>query len=435
MGLTNEFIDISKFISLTNSGLKVASFVQVKDAIIRRYKETYGEDIDVSTATADGVFINDVCLIINNILQTISTIYSNLDVNTASGMYLDILCRLSNVERRAPTKSKAYLKITNTGDADLEIPLLEEFFDKAGNTWQSLDNVTLAPDEARIITVEAETEGEVEAPAGYITNFVDAGKIATVEQEQRAIPGLSVETDSELRDRRAQSNGAMGVTVLESLYGALRNNPAIIDAKIYNATSEDITALDGVTVPAHSVYIVIRKSPGITVDDNTIGDLIYDKLTPGITTVDLHTATVQTVKQYIVTFPELGADDEFKQTLYWKECVPQHTSFTVTIKPLIAFDGNLTETATAADWKTGTFELIAKALIDYMNGLGIGFAPTAFDIQSVTAEADPLFKAKPTFLFDSTSITTPTNPDTYYDYSEYSVARGADGKYIITIGE
>ena len=65
--LQNYDVDIQNFIKFTSSGVEVASFVQIRDALINKYKDVYGNDIDLSTGTADGVFINNMALMINNI--------------------------------------------------------------------------------------------------------------------------------------------------------------------------------------------------------------------------------------------------------------------------------------------------------------------------------------------------------------------------------
>ena len=87
----NYEVDITDFIKITSAGVKIADYVQVRAALIKRYRSIYGSDIDVSTASADGIYITNLALIINNILQSVKTMYSNLDVNTANGVYLDHL--------------------------------------------------------------------------------------------------------------------------------------------------------------------------------------------------------------------------------------------------------------------------------------------------------------------------------------------------------
>ena len=71
-------------------------------------------------------------------------------------------------------------------------------------------------------------------------------------QEKDADIGSPEESDTELRARRNQSGGAAGVTVLESLLGALLNVVGIEDVKIYNNnTNAATTSADETTVDAH----------------------------------------------------------------------------------------------------------------------------------------------------------------------------------------
>lgn len=144
----NDIVKIQDFLRLTNAGLKVASFVEVRASIIDRYKAAYGTDIDVSTGTADGVFVNDLALIINNILQTIKTVYSNLDVETASGEYLDNLCALANIYRKQETASIASVEVTN-GSTEQTFTSDITFVDQAGTEWiyKNTGTLTFAPNE------------------------------------------------------------------------------------------------------------------------------------------------------------------------------------------------------------------------------------------------------------------------------------------------
>ena len=67
--LQNNIVNIDEIIKLTNAGLKIATFTQIRAALIDRYKSIYGSDIDLSTGSADGIFVNDLALIINNIFD------------------------------------------------------------------------------------------------------------------------------------------------------------------------------------------------------------------------------------------------------------------------------------------------------------------------------------------------------------------------------
>ena len=46
-------MEISNFVSFTAGGLQTATFVEVREALIARYKEVYGNDIDLSTGRSE----------------------------------------------------------------------------------------------------------------------------------------------------------------------------------------------------------------------------------------------------------------------------------------------------------------------------------------------------------------------------------------------
>ena len=131
--LQNRNVSIDEFIKFTAGGPIIADYDQIQTALINKYKEVYGYDIDLANTTADGIFVNNLALIINNILQSFKTLYSNLNINTASGVYLDNLCRLSNVTRKRATQSTADLLISATQDTTLYNGTI--FIDNTGNEW------------------------------------------------------------------------------------------------------------------------------------------------------------------------------------------------------------------------------------------------------------------------------------------------------------
>lgn len=348
--LKDRKFEIGNFVRLASAGMEVAEFVDVRDAIIKRYKEVYGSDIDLSTASADGVFINDMALIINNILQIMKSLYSNLNVDTASGVYLDALCRLANVNRMSATKSTASIIVKSLlttgdpvtfGDVDENGNVVNQitFVDKAGTEWVSDASVTLGPGESAEVKVTCTEAGPVDAPAGWINQTMLVMNLS-VTQTANAIRGSNEETDTELRQRRAQSSGANGISVLESLVGALLEVTGIDDVSIYNNnTLENATAKDGTVIAPHNIYVVIRQQKGLNIDDSTIGDLIYTKLTPGIKTTASTAVNENGIAKSYEFIPQmLGVTINYlNQFVYWKNAVA--------IKPTITAKSSLHNTS------------------------------------------------------------------------------------------
>ena len=419
--IQNDNVNINEFLQITAGGLSVASFTQIRAALVKRYQSVYGSDIDLSTGSADGIFVNDLALIINNILRTMEIFYSNLDVNTASGIYLDTLCALSNVTRKQATYSNASIQITNSTNSSvtLQDPV---FLDSANNEWVYNGTITLAANETAEVTVTCTVLGPISAPAGWITQTVDLTGI-DVEQPNDANIGSDVESDSALRARRNQSSGANGVTVLESLSGALLNISGIKDVSIYNNNSgSSITSKDSTSVAPHSIYVIIRRDPGVEIADETIGSLIHEKLTPGIQSCETgadasngidknYPYTSETFSSMII---DAGSDT------YWKECVPIAPQIEITINTMSYFS-------------TDEFDGIGKDLINYLNNLPISSNLNQTDILIETVFADPQFKNKPTYTVGAITIASATNPDTYYNYTSATYQSTGANTYKLTL--
>lgn len=433
--LKDRKFEIGNFVRLASAGMEVAEFVDVRDAIIKRYKEVYGSDIDLSTASADGVFVNDMALIINNILQVMKSLYSNLNVDTASGIYLDALCRLANVNRMGATKSTASIIITSlltTGDPvtfddtdeNGNVTNQITFVDKSGTEWVSDVSVTLGPGESAEVKVTCTESGPIDAPAGWIAQTLLVMNLK-VEQIEDAVRGSNEESDTELRQRRAQSSGANGISVLESLVGALLEVTGIDDVSIYNNnTLENATAKDGTTIAPHNMYIIVRQQNGLNIADATIGDLIYTKLTPGIkTTASTATSTNGTAKSYEFIPQMLGVTINYlNQFVYWKKAVAIKPTITAKIKPTQYFTEN-------------EFAMIAQEVYNYANNIKLGDSIDADQIFIAILEADPEFKGQRTYTVSvsNVSVASTDNPDTYYEYSTFSFNKETDGTYTLTI--
>jgi len=410
MGYLDNTRTITDFIRFTNAGVDIASFTQIRDAITTRYKEVYGQDIDltVTPTNADGIFVNDLALMVNNILQSIKTMYANLDVNTASGIYLDNLCRLSNIVRKPATPSNVYITVRNIGNDPITVKKSSDangitFVDVSGSEWlYEGSDFTLNSGDSQSIQVFSSTAGEVEAAAGSIVQAI-GNQYLEVTQPADANLGNDAETDSELRARRAQSVGATGATVIEALVGALLNITAIRDVKIYNNnTNANETALDETTIGPHSIYVIVRREEGITVPDATIGQLISDMLTPGIGT-NKPKDGLQAIKQYSVgrASQYLKLADE---VFYWKECSPVTTgTITITLNKF-------------ANYSNETAKLIQQRVIEYFDTLPIGQTPSQNDVLFTAMTADPTFNGSPTYSVASVTGVPTENADTYFKF-------------------
>lgn len=407
--------DIKDFVRFDASGVNVANFTEIRSELIKRYKEAYGSDIDLSTSSADGVFVNNLSLIMNNILQTMLTLYSNLDVENASGKYLDTLCNLSNIIRKEATPSSVSLQITNVGSDTLTNIDRLTFIDKSGVAWiYTTENpLSIARNETKEISAICEQPGPTEAPVGFIAGMIQNYPLQ-IAQKENAIVGRDAETDDELRARRSKSLGGSSLTILESLIGSLMTISGINDVHIYNNNENKTkTAKDGTVIDSHSIYCILRLDGTVNVSDETIGNIIHSKLTPGVRTTPLNETVGNTGKAKSYTFVEKSyntAIAESNQLIYWKEAVP--------IAPQIEIKISTYDFFTADEINT-----IGNRVISYLNKLSLSENLDKNKILIEAVQADPKFKGNLTYYVNSVTIDTSTyesNPDTYYHYTDIS---------------
>lgn len=420
--LTNDNVSLNNLISVSSSGISVATFPQIKEALITQYKFIYGTDIDVDETTADGIFINTNALIINNILQTMQSMYSNLDIHTASGKYLDILCALSNIERKPATRSNAVLQITYLGEASMTYPASElRFVDRAGVEWEATENYSFSKEETKNVYVECRKIGPVTAPKEWIYQTIDATLPFVIVQNEDANIGQEAESDFNLRHRQTSSGSGAGTTTLSSLESKLLAVNGVQDVLIFNNYQhEEVEVDDSTKLSPHSIYVVLRQQEGITILDSEIGNIIYSKLTPGICTVEstaergLKKSYEYVTDIYNVTSSSLGA-----QNVFWKVCEGFAPRLDITLTPYPFFTPS-------------EFESIANSLMTYFNSLKIGETPTTTDILLKTVSVDPRFKGSATYYVDSVTIASSTNPLEFFNYTDYSYVE-SEGKYILTL--
>lgn len=430
---TAQILDLKNLIIITNTGIKVATFSQIKASLIARYKEIYGSDIEIVDTNADGIFINDLALIINNILQSCQTAFANLDINTANGIYLDRLCALTNLRRKQATHSTAGLTIKNLDtENSVEIENGLKFVDKAGLTWTYNDLSFIIPassDENNLemadIMVECDEFGPISAPPGWIFTSIETLPIEVV-QSVKAQIGENEESDQDFRARQAASNGNQGITVLDGLINDLLSLNGIKDAYIFNNNSENTivnACSDNTDVLAHSIYIILK---GIFNDElrQKICNIIFEDLTPGINSTECDENVIAgnagqgTYQQGI----SAGAIS-FNTNVYWKEATGIHPTITINIQTL-------------PNYTLAELDEVEKDLITYLNSLPIMTDLTEGNILAEAVYADPQFKGKSTYQVNSVSITGAvngkfTNTGSFYEYTSMNRPSGTGSIQLV----
>lgn len=456
MAIFDTNLDYTKLIQFTEGSLQIASFVQIRNALIERFKTIYGNDIDVNPASADGQYINAISLLINNILQTVKKGYDNMDPAVATGQYLDTLCSYNNINRLLPTPSVVQLYIYNSGLADVNANHLE-FMDKNNTLWiwdnGGVDFTFKAGEYTLITDVKCEKLGAINAPGtnafyyigsdGLLVETDDPSKqewdnpdlygnslingtiFETVNDEglwvwqySDAEVGNDLETDEELRARRYMMLGNSSVTILEGLKGNLLNITGIKDVYIFNnSSSSDVTLssangyepiADDTEVKEHGIYIALRYKEGVEIDPKSIAKVIYNKLTPGILTSETYNLGSEEDCYYEI--PRTAAQ---KDIIYWKKCssVSPYVEINLYCKKEV-YDYPLENGSVVNDPHTAIStneKLIVEKLQKYLTDIKIDDYLTVANIMSIIQQNDIQKSGMSTFFTQNGFIGTANN--------------------------
>lgn len=448
----NSEVNFGDLVKMTKNGVVVATFPKILSMLKKRYREVYGSDINVDSTTADGIWLHDISLLINNILQTMQMLYANLDVNSATGVYLENICKLANVSRKSATPSRAEVTITNIGNSPISTTKGIVCLDREGREWSTEKNITLDSNESVVLTLTCNDVGEIKAVAGSIYQVIntESNMLFSVYQGRDAIVGTNAESDADLRARKNQSNSPIGVTILESLQGALLEQTGVRDSIILNNCTEqdwtehtdtsgdtpittyDYKGYDGTTIGAHSIYVVLRTIDDMSEDlKNAIGEVIYNKMTPGIATsipgYDNDGTWVNPTggtKVEVDYFPSIyGVTYEgFDVSIYWKKARPIGPTISVTLSP-------------KSYYTPDERQEIAENFMSYLNSLPLNTDLVVDELKLKVMELDPTFKGVNTYSVNSLTIASAvdgvySNPLTYYEYNKVTLV--GDNGFTLT---
>lgn len=465
MAYNNKTYEIGALAEVDQNGFTAAMFPQIRDAYAQAMRNIYGTDIDLSSASADGQFINMEALVLNNIYRTLENIHNNMIPASAKGNYLDILASFSGVFRRQPTYSRAQVWIANNSTADVK-PDVIVAMDKNGNNWTWVNPLDLDSDATVtfpaktgddyhpiLITMVCNNIGAVKANGANssidMTNQAEVNTMFGTEADKRggdiyqtvdssnllvfqnsdADVGDEEETDSSLRERMGREIGSNSTTVLNSVSAALLNIEAIEDVFVFsNGTGSEKTMDDGAKVPNHNVYVAIWQKG--TVPDYDIANTLYNQLTPGVLTNFNGSIVGGSQKTYnILISPDLS---DYSVDLYWKLCSPSNARVQVTLSSLVS------------DLSTDQQNLMKSAFVDYLNNLKLGERLISANLLSAIMNVDlgqpngglSYLPRKVSILTASntyTDISSATLPLTRFNFTANDVSLKIDSNNKITI--
>ena len=269
---------------LTTDGFKIKRLEDILAEIQQRFKDEFGDNIDLSDASPEGQIIAISAEREALVWELAQDVYNSQYPITSEGNQLDNVVSLTGTTRRGPQFS-----IINSGVArgtDGTIIPAGTVFSVVGNTTARfitqensiIDIVDGLTFKSANIELQAETAGPVLANAGTLTVIeTPVGGMDSFINELDADIGAETETDAELKARRDQELQIAGAATIEAILSELRARE-LVEAVIVFQNNTSITDPDG--RPPHSLDIVILGD-----DEDDLAEAIFLVVGGGIETI------------------------------------------------------------------------------------------------------------------------------------------------------
>lgn len=302
------------------NGLVTQSLDEIRDDLINKFKEIYGQDINIEQNSPDGQWINILAQEKKDILDLFTQFYNNLDPDRVIGIPQQILYKLNGLIIQAYTYSYVYVNVTVTEDVTLQG--LDDNIenedgtgytvrDENGNRWILANTQNLSAG-THLLNFRAGDLGSVTALPNTINvmETILRGVSGVNNPANNYITGNMGESPAQFRRRRNQAMAVPSQGFDESTQSQMLNLPNVTECKVYdNRTNEVVNG-----IPAHGIWVIVE---GGTPAD--IGRVIYNNLPPGIPMKGQQTVLV----------PKINGDVE---TVYYDLPVPAPLYIRATIR-------------------------------------------------------------------------------------------------------
>lgn len=353
---------------VTNTGVIVPDTSVVKGDVESEFKNALGQDLDTTSSTPQGRLIEAETLARTAVLSTNALVSNAMNPETSFGVFLDSICALNGITRQSATKTEVLATVTGVGGT--VIPAGSQAQTEAGDVFSCVNAYTIPGSGTGNTYFQATKTGPVPCQVNTLNQIV-TGVLGweTINNPSAATIGKEIESDASLRQRRYQQIYQNGSSMVQSIQAAVNNVDGVLSSYIFENETSGTKTVDGVTVAAHSLYIVVDGGT-----NQSVAEAIYSKKSLGCGYTG--TTTVSVTGPYNVQYSV-----SFNRPTY------QAVDLSVTVKAPSGSSGASVQQAVKdaiSAWANGE--------IPGVDGLGLGVNVSPFEAAAaITAQIPDLF--------------------------------------------
>lgn len=256
---------------ITENGVIAPSYEEIFTELQTRFREIYGQDVDLDADTADGQLLAIVASAINDGNASIVASHSGYSPATASGATLSSVVKTNGIARYIATQSTVDLRCVGQAGTTINSGIVEDI---NGNRWNLPATVVIPPAGEITVTATCQEEGSISALPDTVNRIITPTLgWQTVTNTSSATEGAPVETDAQLRRRQVLSVALPSRSVFDGILAGVADVTGVTAfTGIDNGTSQT----DENGVPPHSVAIIVDGG-----DAQAIANTLFIKKGPG----------------------------------------------------------------------------------------------------------------------------------------------------------
>jgi uncharacterized phage protein gp47/JayE len=273
------------------TGISAPPYNDVYQSLIALFKNIYGQDIYVEPDSQDGQWIAVLAQAMHECNQAAIACFRSFSPTYSQGAALSSLVKLNGISRNVATNSTAEGTVVGTAGTVITDGVVQ---DAEGNLWDLPSPTTISLAGSVSVTITAQKEGALAAPIGTITKIYNPQfGWQSFSNTSTATLGAPVQSDAELRVRRAGSVATPALSIKDAISAAVANVVGVTRSFVYENDTGSTNA-DG--IPSHSLSVVVLGG-----DSADIAAAIARRKTPGAQTYG--TTTVNVYDQYGLPTP------------------------------------------------------------------------------------------------------------------------------------
>lgn len=242
---------------ITRTGVIVADTADLLEDVRSEYRQIFGEDLDTSPETPQGVLITAETLSRDAVMRNNAALGNQINPNVAGGVFLDHIWALTGGARVRATRSLVRGAVLG-GRPGAVIPAGVQARTVAGDLFELTGAVVLNSEGTALGNFQSVEYGPIAAPTGQL-NTLSTAVLGweTITNPTPAELGKTTESDQAARLRRRRTLALQGVALPEAIVSGLYAVEGVKSLTFRENVSNDPLTVDDVTLSPHSIYVCI----------------------------------------------------------------------------------------------------------------------------------------------------------------------------------